>query len=191
VPPEIDPDPAKGSIKLTFLAEAETQQEARAKAISHVWKDFTYEAGKVTGWTGKSGPVKDVLWTRTTRDESRGRRAELKSAYLSNIGTLIAGVELASSEASQFWEAEYTARGGYRQAASEYGARDLSEGEKTLGYYIFEDAKFGGTLHIPYSDGDGTSQGDWELETRGCRSSWRKASQTLKSLLTSTSARPG
>ena len=113
LPPEIDPDPAKGSIKLTFLAEAETQQEAREKAISYVWKDFTYEAGKVTGCTGKSGPVKDVLWTRTTRDESRGRRAELKSAYLSNVGSLIAVVELSSSEASQFWEAEYTARGGY------------------------------------------------------------------------------
>jgi len=42
-------------------------------------------------------------------------------------------VKLSSSEASQFWEAEYTARGGYRQAASEYGARDLSECEKTLG----------------------------------------------------------
>jgi hypothetical protein len=56
------------------------------------------------------------------------------------------------------------ARGGYRQAASEYGARDLSEGEKTLGYYVFEDAKFGGVLHIPYTDGDGSSQGDWNLK---------------------------
>ena len=38
-----------------------------------------------------------------------GWRAELKSAYLSNIGSLIVVVELSSSEASQFWGAEYTA----------------------------------------------------------------------------------
>jgi hypothetical protein len=164
VPPEFEPDPGKGSIKIIFLAEAETQQEARENATSYTWKDFTYEGGKIAGWTGKSGPVKDLLWTRTTHAESRGRRAELKSAYLSNIGSLIAVVELWSSQPSQFWEGEYTARGGYRQAASEYGARDLSEGEKTLGYYVFEDAKFGGVLHIPYTDGDGSSQGDWNLK---------------------------
>jgi hypothetical protein len=105
-----------------------------------------------------------VLWTRTTHAESRGRRAVLKSAYLSNLDSLIAVVESWSSEPSQFWEGEYTARGGYSQAASEYGARDLSEGEKTLGYYVFDDAKFGGVLHIPYTDGDGSSQGDWTLK---------------------------
>ena len=32
------------------------------------------------------------------------------------------------------------------------------------GYYVFEDAKFGGTLHIPYTDDDGASQGDWKLK---------------------------
>ena len=164
VPPEFEPDPAKGSIKIIFLAQAETQQEATENATSYTWKDFTYKGGKIASWTGKSGPVEDVLWTRTTHAASRGRRAELKSAYLSDIGSLIAVVELWTSQPSKFLEGEYTARGGDRQAASEYGARDLSEGEKTLGYYVFEDAKFGGTLRIPYTDGDGSSQGDWKLK---------------------------
>ena len=131
--PEIDPDPVKGSIKLTFLAEAETQQEAREKAISYVWKDFTYEAGKVTGWTGKSGPVKDVLWTRTTRDESRGRRAELKSAYLSNVGSMIAVVELSSSEASQFWEAEYTASAPFTDRPARWVRAQVEPTEQLYG----------------------------------------------------------
>jgi hypothetical protein len=55
-------------------------------------------------------------------------------------------------------------RGGYRQTASEQYASDLAAGEKTLAYFIFEDAKFGGTLHIPYYDKTGSSYGDWEIK---------------------------
>jgi hypothetical protein len=164
VSPKIDPNPAKGNIKIVHLAEAETQAEARKNAIRYTWKDFTYEQCRITGWTGGSGPIKDVLWTRTTSGEDRGRRAELKSAYLSSSGSLVVVVELSSSEGTAFWEGEYTAQGGYRQAASEYGARDISAGEKTLGYFIFEDAKFGGTLHIQFTDEDDTSDSDWKLK---------------------------
>jgi hypothetical protein len=61
--------------------------------------------------------VQGVLCTRATSAESRGRRAELKSAYLSNSESVVV-VELSSSEGTSFWEAEYTARDGYGQAAS-------------------------------------------------------------------------
>jgi hypothetical protein len=40
----------------------------------------------------------------------------------------------------------------------------LPPGEKTLAYFAFEDARFGGIVPIPYYDEDGTSQGNWELE---------------------------
>jgi hypothetical protein len=86
-----------------------------------------------------------------------------ESAYLSNIGSLLVVVELSSSEASQFWEAEHGPR-WLPPGRLRVRARDLSEGEKTLGYYVFEDAKSGGTLHIPYMDDDGTSQRDWKTQ---------------------------
>jgi hypothetical protein len=46
----------------------------------------------------------------------------------------------------------------------EQNASDLSEGERTLALFVFEDAKFGGTLHIPFYDESGSSYGDWELQ---------------------------
>lgn len=152
---KIDPDPSTGAIKIKYDDEPKTK---------HTWKDFTFDQGKLTGWTGKTGPVKSVLWSRTTSDQSRGRKAELKSAYLSNSKAVYAVVELSSSKATSWGNAEYTANGDYRQAALDESAGDLAAGEKTLAYFAFEDAKFGGTVHIPYYKEDGTSQGNWELE---------------------------
>jgi hypothetical protein len=43
------PDPAAGSIQLTDATDDD-------KPISYTWKDFTFEQGKLTAWTGKSGP---------------------------------------------------------------------------------------------------------------------------------------
>jgi hypothetical protein len=153
--PKIDPDPATRAVKIKYDDEPRTK---------YTWNDFTFDQGKITGWTGKTGPVKSVLWSRTTSDQSRGRKAELKSAYLSNSKALYAVVELSSSKATSWGNAEYTAKGDYRQAAFDESAGDLAAGEKTLAYFAFEDAKFGGIVHIPYYNEDGTSQGNWELE---------------------------
>jgi hypothetical protein len=153
--PKIDPDPATGAIKIKYDDEPKTK---------YTWKDFTFDQGKINGWTGKTGPVESVLWSRTTSDQSRGRKAELKSAYLSNSKALYAIVELSSSKATSWGNAEYIAKGDYRQAAFDESAGDLAAGKKTLAYFAFEDAKFGGVVHIPYYDEDGTSHGNWELE---------------------------
>jgi hypothetical protein len=61
---------------------------------------------KITGWTGKTGPVKSALWSRTTTDQSHGREAKLKSAYLSNGKALSAIVELSSGTATSWGNAE-------------------------------------------------------------------------------------
>jgi hypothetical protein len=105
-----------------------------------------------------------VKWSRTTTDQSHGREAKLKSAYLSNSKALSAIVELSSGTATSWGNVEYTAKGDYRQAAFDHSAGDLAAGEKTLAYFAFEDARFGGIVPIPYYDEDGTSQGNWELE---------------------------
>jgi hypothetical protein len=72
-------------------------------------------------------------------------------------------VELSASRGRGFGDAEYTAKGGYRQAVTEQNASDLSKGEKTLAYFLFKNAKFGGTLHLPFYDETGSSYGNWEL----------------------------
>jgi hypothetical protein len=149
-------DPATGSIKI--------KDTGGDKKITYTWKDFTYDQGKVTGWTGKTGPVESVLWSRQSSDSSRGRKAELKSAHLANSGSLFVVVELSSSKSTGWGDAEYAAKDGHRQGASDQSTRDLSGDQKTLALFGFADAKFGGKLHIPYYEEDGTSEGNWELE---------------------------
>jgi hypothetical protein len=158
--PSVKPDPATGSIKIKF------EKTEESPALSYVWKDFAFEQGKITGWTGKSGPIQDVLWSRTTTDSKLSTRAKLESAYRGNNGNLYVVVELSASKGRGFGDAEYSARGGYRQAVLEQSASDLSKGEKTLAYFVFKNAKFGGTLHIPFYDETGSSYGDWELELK-------------------------
>jgi hypothetical protein len=110
------------------------------------------------------GPVGKVLLTREASDESRGRKAVLKSACLSNANALYVTVELSSDVGTSFSDAKYAAKHGYRQALSEQNGSDLHEGEKALAYFVFNDSSFGGQLHIPFYDEDGTRDGDWELD---------------------------
>jgi hypothetical protein len=159
--PSVKPDPATQSIKIKF---AKTED---GPALSYVWKDFVYEQGKIVSWTGKSGPVASVLWTRTTTDSKLSTKAVLKSAYRANSGNLFVVVELSANKARGFGDAEYSARGGYRQTVTEQNASDLSKGEKTLAYFTFKNAKFGGTLHVPFYDSTGSSYGgDWTLHLK-------------------------
>jgi hypothetical protein len=159
-PPKFTPDPAAGTIKIKV---AKTED---SPAYSYVWRDFVYEQGKIKSWTGKTGPVQDVLWTRTTTDSKLSTKAKLKSAYRANSGNLYAVVELSASRARGFGDAEYMAKGGYRQAVSEQNAADLSAGERTLAVFVIKGAKFGGVLHIPFYDGTGSSYGDWQLDLK-------------------------
>jgi hypothetical protein len=129
-----------------WLGDISVSQKIAAKStLKSRWSEPGHEEASLDSWVKerqqRGGRVGGA-------DDANGRSMPL-IVGLAGLITVEVVVELSSSEASQFWEAGYTARGGYRQAASEYEARDLSEGEKTLGYDIFEDARFGGTLHIP------------------------------------------
>jgi hypothetical protein len=158
--PTYKPDPTTSSIKIKIAATEDR------KAVSYVWKDFTYDQGKITGWTGKTGPIQNVLWTRTTTDSKLSTKAKLESAYRANNGNLYVVVELSASKGRGFNDAEYTAKGGYRQAVLEQNAPDLSKGEKTLAYFVFKGARFGGTLHLPFYDESGSSYGNWQLDLK-------------------------
>lgn len=158
--PTIKPDKAKQTIKISFPAEEPVEGEKAAKALTYTWKNFTFDQGQITGWTGASGPIKNVLWTRQTSDESEGRKAVLKSAYKANNGDVSIVVELSSKVATGWNSGEYTAMDGYRQVLRYEYASELSKGEKTLGSYVVEKAEFGGQLHLPYTDAEGVDEGE-------------------------------
>jgi hypothetical protein len=157
-PDSIKPDPTTGNIKVKF---AKTEDEP---ATSYVWKDFTYDQGKITGWTGKSGPINDRLWTRTTTDSKLGARAKLESAYLSSSGTLFIVVEVsAKRDVDLGYMPSYAAKSGYRQSASDSSGDELAKGEKTLVYCTFDDAKFGGKLRLKIASASGYDTANLEL----------------------------
>jgi hypothetical protein len=157
-PDSIKPDSTTGNIKVKF---AKTEDEP---ATSVVWKGFTYDQGKITGWTGKLGPIKDRLWTRTTTDSKLDARAKLESAYLSNSGTLFIVVELsAKRDVDLGYMPSYAAKSGYRQNASDSSGDELAKGEKTLVYCTFDDAKFGGKLRLKIASASGYDTANLEL----------------------------
>ena len=161
--PTIKSDAKTQSIKVTFAADEPVEGEKAKKPLTYTWKDFTFDDGKITGWTGKSGPVKNVLWTRETTAAAKGRKAVLKSAYKANSGALVIVVELSSKVATGFTYGEYAANGGYRQEVSDQYDSELSKGEKTLAEFVVPDAPFGGKLHIPFTDAEGFDQGEMLL----------------------------
>ena len=58
-------------------------------SASYTWEHFTYSgAGKITGWTGASGPIESALWTRESSDTGLGVTVRLVSAYRTNIGAM-------------------------------------------------------------------------------------------------------
>jgi hypothetical protein len=155
--PSLKPDPTTGTIKIRY----EDQSEGETK---YTWRDFTFEQGKITGWTGASGPVKDVLWSRESKDSALGATAELASAYRTNAGNMDVVVEwCAKRDIDLSYEPSYSAKGGYRQHASDFNADELADGEKTLAYYTFDDAKFGGKLRLKIASASGYSTANLEL----------------------------
>jgi hypothetical protein len=136
--PSFKPDPATGSIKIKYDGE---------ETLTYTWRDFTFDQGKIIGWVGKQGPVQDVLWSRESRDSALGTTARLASAYRGNGGSMYMVVEFsAKRDVDLSYMPSYAANDGYRQNASDFSGDELAKGEKTLVYYTFDDAKFGGKL---------------------------------------------
>jgi hypothetical protein len=116
--PSIDSDKGKRSIRIEFTGE---------DGYSYTWKDFTFDHGKVTGWTGKSGLVASVLWSRASKDSALGTTARLVSAYRSNAGSMFVVVEFSTKrDVDLAYTASYAAKGGYRQNASDSSGEDLA-----------------------------------------------------------------
>ena len=99
-------------------------------------------------------------------------------------------MELSSGTATSWGNVEYTAKGDYRQAAFDHSAGDLAAGEKTLAYFAFEDARFGGIVHIPYCDEGRTATRAAPVRATGSWS-WRSSSPSGRGFLKGGRAGPG
>jgi hypothetical protein len=99
-------------------------------------------------------------------DSTRGRKAAPKSAYRANSGNMRVVVELSSSTATGWGDAEYAAKGGYRQTSVEQGASDCEpKARRRWAAFAFEDAK----LHIPYHDETRSSYGNFTRDMDSVR----------------------
>ncbi len=153
--PGIKGDPATGTVKIKYEDEPKT---------TYVWRDFTFEQGKITGWVGKQGPVKDVLWSRESKDSALGATARLASAYRGSSGSMYMVVEFsAKRDVDLSYMPSYAAKDGYRQNASDFSGDELAKGEKTLVHYTFDDAKFGGKLRLKIASASGYDTANLEL----------------------------
>ena len=77
----VDGDENTGAIEIEITDGGDT--------TTYTWKDFTFDAsGKITAWTGKSGPIDSALWSKSDSDETHGVTVKLVSAYVNNGGEL-------------------------------------------------------------------------------------------------------
>jgi len=145
----IDGNEKPGSVKIEIDNGDEDPTE-------YTWKDFKFDpAGKIKSWTGKSGPIESVLWSRESKADGRAVDGRLVSAYRTNAGSMYVVVEWRAKRSVKLFSATYTAHGGYRQKATEEGLYEVDKGEKILSYYVFDDAEFGGKMRIDVSDANG------------------------------------
>ncbi|HSU36544.1 MAG TPA: hypothetical protein VLJ88_12875 [Propionibacteriaceae bacterium] len=138
-------------------------------SASYTWEQFTYSgAGKITGWTGASGPIESALWTRGSSDTGLGVTARLVSAYRTNIGAMRMVVDYSTDrDVDLSFTASYAARGGSRQNSTEQSfANELDKGKKTFTHYSFADATFGGTLRLKVASMNGSETANLVLAIR-------------------------
>ena len=91
-----------------------------------------------------------MLWSKESKDSALGASARLVSAYRSNAGDMWVVVEWSASRKVLIsGSPSYSAKGGYKQAPESWSNQDeLAAGEKTLAYYSFAGANFGGKLRL-------------------------------------------
>ncbi|MCS5499346.1 hypothetical protein NY547_19055 [Cnuibacter physcomitrellae] len=145
---------------LSFDGDVVTVSQA---GTVYTLSDYTFDAdGLVTGWTGKSGPVANVLWTQPWSGQAGGNSVELVSAYKANAGTLYVILKVTAGAGTitpNGYSATYSASDGITYSAG--GAsqpREIAAG--SAGYVIltFDGAPFGGTVNF-----DGTSPDDYSI----------------------------
>lgn len=138
----VDGDAKTGDINIEINDGDETTK--------YTWKNFAFDSSsKITAWTGKSGPIDKVLWSKSDSDEAHGVTVKLVSAYVSNGGDLIVVTEVSSPKrAIRVDDAVFTPADGYRQQDTAGLYTEVGKGEKAMTVFSFPDAKIGGKLRL-------------------------------------------
>ena len=138
----VDGDARTGAIEIEITDGGDT--------TTYTWKDFTFDAsGKITAWTGKSGPIDSALWSKSDSDEAHGVTVKLVSAYVNNGGELDVVTELSSPKrAIRVDDAVYTPTDGYRQQDTAGLYTEVGKGEKAMTAFTFPDTEIGGKLRL-------------------------------------------
>ena len=113
-------------------------------------------------WSGKSGPVADVLWTAPWSGQTGGNTIDLVSAYRANNGGLFVVLKVAANErttSAYGYSATYSASDGITYTA-ESASQPQQIANGSAGYFIlgFPGAPFGGTVNL-----EGGSPDDYSI----------------------------
>lgn len=113
-----------------------------------VWKDFTYDGGKVSGWTIGETPLSSRVWTKDAEASLKGVNVKLVSAYQNDSALwVILDVTSADRDLKMDYSPALTdAKKRQREAATVVGPDEVKTGTSAYVAYAFEGAAYGGTL---------------------------------------------
>jgi hypothetical protein len=135
--------------------------------FEYVWSNFEFDdRGLVTTWTTASGPMDGNIWTTPWEGAVGGNTVTLVSAYQSSGGALWVTLKVAAGASEtnvNGYSATYVdASGGARSVAQSAQPSSLPPSSSGLISVVFDQADFGGTLHLDgYNTVDYT---DWAVE---------------------------
>lgn len=140
--------------KFAFSADAETHvvtinaTPTEGDAIEYAWKDFQVtDDGKITGWTGASGALADVLGKDHDSKEAKGQKVTVAHAYKSNDGGVNIILKVESTVDGYPDSAPvYVGPDGVARKPSGWVTNDIVKDATTYLQYFYPDADFGGKV---------------------------------------------
>lgn len=133
----------------------------------YTWSDFKVDdRGRVYSWTGKSGPVADVLWSKDSHVTVAGTNVSLVSAYRANSGDLYVVLDVSPSKFALSPDYEPTFVGAdkrTREATAAIVPDRIDKGTSGYLMYVFQGAKFGGTVTVNIQDGGYNDRGSAKI----------------------------
>lgn len=145
----------------TMSFDGGTVNVVESDLSEYALSDFVFDDdGLVASWTGKSGPVADVLWTTPWSGQTGGNTIDLVSAYKANSGLLLVVLKVAANErttSAYGYSATYSASDGITYSA-EWASQPEQIATGSAGYVVltFLGAPFGGAVNL-----EGTSPDDF------------------------------
>lgn len=145
---------AADDTKFAFKADAKTHvvtitaTPTEGDPSEYAWTDFQVtDDGKITSWTGASGPLADVLGKDHDSKEAKGQKVTVAHAYKSNGGAVFIILKVESTVDGYPDSAPvYVGPDGIARKPGGWITNDIVKDATTYLQYIYPDADFGGKL---------------------------------------------